>query len=227
MIDEQRFNPLTSEQEKSDELLKKALIFERARAMIEEAAQKVSRDRRDHLDEIAVTGEAFDPAFDVALDELRGVKNRLGAKSDELWARMKECGESFGPGLERLANAVLAKAAYDYEVALCGGFTDNAAEMMLIEKFAANGAEVYSTLDFAEVLGQIRRVYREEWKPTVEKIIPELRQEGRPKYKTKCPLCGGGLYYVHSKNMNDLVRCTTCGLFYRVKEKKGKAARHE
>ena len=221
MIDEQRFNPLNSGQEKSDELLKRSLVYERARARIEEAAQQISRERLEHIAEIAVSGEEYDRSFDVALDELRSVKNRLGAKSDELWARMKECGESFGPGLERLANAVLAKAAYDYEVALCDGFPDSAAEMMLIEKFAVCGAEAYTTLDFTEVLGQIRRVYREEWKPTVERIIPELRQEKQPKYKTRCPLCGGGLYYVHSKNQNDLVRCTTCGLYYQIKPKKG------
>ena len=222
MIDEQRHDPFSQKQEQGDELLRKSLVYERAKVMIEEAAQKIARERKEHLEQIAVTGERFDEAFDLAFNELRGLQNRLGAKADEIWKQMEQVTERFGPGLERLANAVLAKAAYDYEVALCGGFVDNDAEMLLIEKFAKNGAEVYTTLDFAEVLKQIRRVYDEKWKPTAEKSAEELRQEEKPKYKIKCPLCGGGLYYVHSKGQSDLVRCTTCGLFYRVKKPKAR-----
>lgn len=227
MIDEQRFDPFSRSDAKRDELLKNSLIYERARTRIEEAAQKVARERKDHLSEIARTGEPFDESFDLALAELRGLTNRMGAKADELWTQMEKAGEKFGPGLERLANAVLEKAAYDYEAALCGGFPDSEGEMRLIEKFAVCGAEVYTTLDFSEVLGQIRRVYRDEWRPTAERIAPELRKEVRPRYHTKCPLCGGGLYYVHSKGQSDLVRCTTCGLFYLVKKKKGTGTREE
>lgn len=218
MIDEQRNGPLNREQEQGDELLRKSLVFERAKVRIEEAAQRIARERREHLDQIAVTKEPYDESFDLAFNELHGLQNRLGAKADEFWMKMEQTTEKFGPGLERLANAVLAKAAYDYEVALCGGFADNEAEMLLIEKFAKNGAEVYTTLDFMEVLNQIRRIYSERWQPLAEKIAPELRVEDRPKYKTKCPLCGGGMYYVHSKGQSDLVRCTTCGLFHRVKK---------
>lgn len=219
MIDEQRHDTFSQKQEQGDELLRKSLIYERAKVMIEEAAQKIARERREHLEKIAITGERFDEAFDLAFNELRGLQNRLGARADELWKQMEKTTERFGPGLERLANAVLAKAAYDYEVALCGGFPDSEAEMLLIEKFAKSGAEVYTTLDFSEVLKKIAKIHQETWKPLAEKIAPELREEDRPKYKTKCPLCGGGLYYVHSKGQNDLVRCTTCGLFHRVKKK--------
>lgn len=220
MIDEERRNPLNERQAKGDVLLKQSLIYERAKVRIEEAAQKVARDRKAHLTEIAETGEDFDESYDLALSELRGIQIRLGARADELWAEMEATTEKFGPGLERLANAVLENAAYDYEVALCDGFPDSAAEMRLIELFAERGAEVYTTLDFGEVLGQIRRVYYEEWRPKVEKLVPELHEEPKPRYRHKCPLCGGGLYYVHCKSETDLVRCTTCGLFYQVKKKK-------
>lgn len=219
MIDEQRHDPFSQKQEQGDELLRKSLVYERAKVRIEEAAQKVARDRKAHMDEIAVSGDPFDESFDLALSELRGLQNRLGAKADEIWKQMEQVTERFGPGLERLANAVLAKAAYDYEVALCGGFPDSEAEMLLIEKFAKSGAEVYTTLDFSEVLKKIRKIHQETWKPLAEKIAPELREEDRPKYKTKCPLCGGGLYYVHSKGQSDLVRCTTCGLFHQIRKK--------
>ena len=220
MIDEQRINPLNQKQANGDELLRRSLIYERAKTRIEEAAQKVARDRKAHLTEIAETGEDFDESYDLALSELRGIQHQLGAKADEYWARMEKETEMFMPGLERLANAVLESAAYDYEVALCDGFPDSAAEMRLIEIFAERGAEVYTTLDFSEVLGQIRRVYHEEWRPKVEKLVPELHDEPKPRFRHKCPLCGGGLYYVHCKGETDLVRCTTCGLFYQVKKKK-------
>lgn len=219
-IDEQRFDPMNPKQEKGDELLKKSLVYERAKVRIEEAAQRVAHARKAHLEEIAATGEAFDESYDVAFQELTALKNRLGAKADEYWARMEACTEKFGPGLERLANAVLANAAYDYEAALCGGFPDSKAEMHLIEKFAECGAEVYTTLNFMDVLDRIRRVYFDEWLPKVREVTAELRAEPERKYLHKCPLCGGGLYYVHCKGQSDTVRCTTCGLFERVKKEK-------
>lgn len=224
-IDEQRFDPMNPKQEKGDELLKKSLVYERAKVRIEEAAQRVAHARKAHLEEIAATGEAFDESYDVAFQELTALKHRLGAKADEYWARMEACTEKFGPGLERLANAVLAKAAYDYETALCGGFVDNAAEIHLIEKFAEGRASIFTTTDFPGILKKIRRVYSDDWIPLVKSVHKELRDEGKPKYKIKCPLCGGGLYYVHCKGQSDTVRCTTCGLFYLVKEKKGAAKR--
>lgn len=222
MIDEQRFDPFSEKQEKGDELLKRSLIYERAKSMVEEAAQKVARDRKAHLKKIAETREDYDPAYDLAYQELHALCNRFGAKADELWTQMEQTTEKFGPGLQRLANAVLEKAAYDYEAALCGGFPDSEAEMRLIEKFAVQGAEMYTTLDFSEVLWRIRTVYKEEWLPTVKKIVPELREEKTRHFRHKCPLCGGGLYYVHAKGQSDLIRCTSCGLFYTVKKERGK-----
>lgn len=225
MIDEQRADPFSREEQTGDELLKRSLIYERAKSRIEEAAQKVARDRKAHIETIAVTGEDFDASYDVAISELNGLKNQLGAKADALWKQMEEVMPKFGPGLERLANAVLAKAAYDYETALCGGFVDNAAEIHLIEKFAEGRASIFTTTDFLGILKKIRRVYSDDWIPLVKSVHKELRDEGKPKYKIKCPLCGGGLYYVHSRGPDDIVRCTTCGLFYLVKEKKGAAKR--
>ena len=222
MIDEQRFDPFSEKQQKGDELLKRSLIYERAKSMVEEAAQKVARDRKAHLKKIAETREDYDPAYDLAFQELRAVQDHLGAKADELWKQMEQATEKFGPGLQRLANAVLAKAAYDYEVALCGGFPDSDSEIMMIEKFANHGAEMYTTLDFSEVLWRVRTVYKEEWLPTVKKIVPELREEKTRHFRHKCPLCGGGLYYVHAKGQSDLIRCTSCGLFYTVKKERGK-----
>lgn len=222
MIDEQRADPFSREEQTGDELLKQSLIYERAKSRIEEATQKVARDRRAHMETIAVTGEDFDASYDVAISELNGLKNQLGAKADALWKQMEQTTEKFGPGLERLANAVLAKAAYDYEAALCGGFPDSEAEMRLIEKFAVQGAEMYTTLDFSEVLWRIRTVYKEEWLPTVKKIVPELREEKTRRFRNKCQLCGGGLYYVHAKGQSDLIRCTSCGLFYTVKKEREK-----
>ncbi|MBR3239494.1 MAG: hypothetical protein IKF99_13755 [Oscillospiraceae bacterium] len=222
MIDEQRFDPFSEKQQKGDELLKRSLIYERAKSMVEEAAQKVARDRKAHLKKIAETREDYDPAYDLAFQELRAVQDHLGAKADELWKQMEQATEKFGPGLQRLANAVLAKAAYDYEVALCGGFPDSDSEIMMIEKFANHGAEMYTTLDFSEVLWRVRTVYKEEWLPTVKKIVPELREEKTRHFRHKCPLCGGGLYYVHAKGQSDLIRCTSCGLFHTVKKERKK-----
>lgn len=220
MIDEQRFDPFSEKQEKGDELLKRSLVYERAKVRIEEIVQRIAKERNDYLREINASGEEYDESYDVVLCELRGLCHQMGAKADEYWKKMEQTTEKFGPGLERLANAVLAKAAYDYEAALCGGFVDSEAEIHLIEKFATCGAELYTTMDFSEILGKIRRVYRDQWKPLVEKVIPELRKESKPRYLHKCPLCGGGLYYIHGKGQSDLIRCTTCGLFHTVKKER-------
>lgn len=226
MIDEQRANPFSRDEQKGEELLNQSLAYERAKTHIEEAAQMVMRKRREHLESIAVSGEAYDPAFDVALNGLRGLQHEFGANADKLWAQMEEVTPKFGPGLERLANAVLAAAANDYEAALCdGGTKETLSEIYMIEKFAECGAEAYTTLNFMDVLDRIKLVYRKEWLPLAEKVWRELRDERKPMYRHKCPLCGGGLYYVHSRGQSDLLRCTSCSLFYRVKEKKGDAKR--
>lgn len=220
MIDEQRADPFNRDEEKGEELLRKSLIYERARTIIEEAAQKVSRDRKTHLQTIAESGEEYDRAFDVALDGLRGLQHEFGAKSDKLWKQMEAVTPKFGPGLERLANAVLEAAAYDYEVALCDGFHDSKAEIYMIEKFASCGAEAYTTLNFFDVLDRIRKVYEAEWLPMVKTILPDLASGKAPTQKTSCPLCGGGLYFSRNRaSGGGAVRCTTCGLSYMTGQK--------
>ena len=217
MIDEQRANPFSREEQKGEELLKQSLSYERAKTHIEEAAQMVARKRREHLETIAVSGEAYDPAFDVALDGLRGLQNEFGAKADKLWRQMEEVSPKFGPGLERLANAVLTAAANDYETALCDGFHDSKAEIYMIEKFSKCGAEAFTSLHFPDVLERIRTVYENEWLPTVKRILPDLVSGKMKDYRTKCRLCDGGLYFSKNRvSAGGTVRCTTCGLFYPV-----------
>ncbi len=227
MIDEQRLGALNYAQKRGDELLQGSLAYERAKARIETVMQEINAEKRKHYLDAALAHETPDSSYDLALEELRYAKNRLGAKSDELWTRMEECTELFGPGLERLANAVLKKAALDYEAALCGAFFDNEAEMRLIEKFAAHGSEAYTTLNFSDVLGQIRRIHKEKFVPHCGKIVKELRAEKTPKYRHSCDLCGGGLYYVRRKGGNDIIRCTSCELFYPVKKEKKRGEKLE
>lgn len=229
MIEEQRANPFSPDEAKGEELLRQSLTYERAKARIEEVARLVAQKRREHLLSTALTEEEYDRSFDVVLDGLRGLQHEFGAKSDKLWKQMEEVTPKFGPGLERLANAVLEAAAYDYETALCDGFHDSKAEIHMIEKFAVCGAEAYTTLNFLDVLDRIRRVYAAEWLPTVKKLATDLRNGTVKDYRTKCPLCGGGLYFSKNRvSKGGAVRCTTCGLFYQVGGgKKGGEKREE
>lgn len=129
-------------------------------------------------------------------------------------------------GVENLCNAVIQTAAQDYETSLCGGGHDG--ERTRIEKFAEDGADSYTTIDFEGVLARIRaarpqfaKTAREHASEIIAETNANRENDGDNRKNTyKCPLCGGGLYaYGKSSGGIQQIRCTGCNLFEAVSTK--------
>ncbi len=215
-IDDQRGQPFTEREKRADELLQESLCYERARSRIEELIRVVGQDRKADTERSWKSGEDPDQSIDVVLDELRQAKINVSKKADEKWSEMGRCRARFSPGLERLANAVIVRAVEDYEETISSG--KYTSEQISIEKFAEHGAERFTTLDLVSVLRQVRGVYSNKFIPLCEEIWEELLAEKAPKFRHRCPLCGGGLYYAGRKHGGDRVRCNNCALFWLVPE---------
>ena len=102
----------------------------------------------------------------------------------------------------------------------------------LIEKFARNGAEIYTKLDFYKVLKRIESAYPQFVKTVKERgdeIIEETRRirkkNGNMRYaKIRCPNCGCGLYASGSEVGGlQMIRCVGCNFqeYFRVKRHAG------
>jgi hypothetical protein len=202
-----------------EELMAESMVLERATTMLTAMMQDMARRRNQNEIDAAAGENAPDKAYDVVIDLLRDGRRKLRIKSNELWKEAERKSELHEPAVEALANAVIQKAAEDYECALCGkGF---AAEKIRIEKFAEEGAEAYTKLDLDSVLARIRAAHPEFVKTArknVEDIVADTKRirdahdDVRSKAKHRCPLCGGGLFaYGKNKNKNIVViRCTGC-----------------
>ena len=205
----------------ADELLRESMALERARSRIDALISQILSERKEAAAAAIQEGRSPDKALDHVVEGLRALRADIIQRADDTWEEMHRLRERFGPGLQRLANAVIQNAAEDYEKALSGYFQDDAAEMRMIELFADHGAEVYSEVDFGNVLARIKGVYQRSFIPLAQKVYRELLTESRPLYRYKCPLDGGGLY-INRDGGRPKVACSTCDLFWTIPEKEAK-----
>lgn len=116
--------------------------------------------------------------------------------------------------LHNLANATIKQAVVDYEQALCHPGEMSSRTITEIEKFAENGAEVFTELDFAAILRRIKAAHR-EFNDLVSRELKTIHAERKSKKKTiRCPLCGGALYTRVNRDLRGYltVACTGCDL---------------
>ena len=218
-------------EEKVSGLIDEALVYERMDSRISDIIVKLTSERANHIKECKETGETPDKSFDMLLRIMEGTRNRIRDKSNKLWSEVDQTAEKYPSGYEELAQAVLELAARDYESALCGCYGSES-QKYLIEKFAKNGAEIYTKLDFYKVLKKIEDAYPKFVKTVKDhgdEIIEETKRirykSGNMRYaKIRCPNCGCGLYASgNTVNGLQMIRCVGCNFqeYYRVKRHAG------
>ena len=219
-------------EEKVSGLIDEALVYERMDSRISDIIVKLTSERANHVKECKETGDTPDKSYDALLKIMDDTRNSIRDRSNELWAEVDKTAEKHESGYEALAQAVLELAARDYESALCGCYGSES-QKYLIEKFARNGAEIYTKLDFYKVLKRIESAYPKFVKTVKEhgdEIIEETRRirekkNGKMRYaKIRCPNCGCGLYASGSEISGlQMIRCVGCNFqeYYRVKRHVG------
>ena len=218
-------------EEKVSGLIDEALVYERMDSRISDIIVKLTSERANHVKECKETGETPDKSFDMLLRIMEGTRNRIRDKSNKLWSEVDQTAEKYPSGYEELAQAVLELAARDYESALSGCYGSES-QKYLIEKFAKNGAEIYTKLDFYKVLKKIEDAYPKFVKTVKDhgdEIIEETKRirykSGNMRYaKIRCPNCGCGLYASGSEVGGlQMIRCVGCNFqeYYRVKRHAG------
>lgn len=220
-----------------EELMAQSMAYERAQARVGDAMNKLSRERNKAYDECRETGETLDPSYDLALQAMKTAREELRRTGNRLWKQAEQTADIYPPAVENLANAVVERAVYDYEMALSGA--GNALHRADVERFARDGAEAYTGIDLKQVLRKCREAYpifaamvREHG----DEIIQETRRN-REKHINlelntyKCPMCGGALYAYGTAPRDGLQRinCTGCSFTgtYAVDEKGSKHGRKE
>ena len=199
------------------DLVSESLVWERAyngmMKILDEAIMKLNTNLR----ESKKNGEEADRALAVIVEYLKADANAFRTKSDMFWEKADKVSEKHDEGYRRLADAIIERAASDYEVALCGA--GNEKERKLIELFAIDGAEKYTRLDLEAVLQRIKRVHPKFVKLCWEKG-KQIRDETRDARKKKrdinentvrCPLCGRALYaWGPTARGLQTIRCCGC-----------------
>lgn len=209
-----------------DYYIHESLLYERAYSRISRIITDLMHQRVEENKQAKQNGEEQDGSFGILLDVLGKQKRTFRKRADALWECAEKYSDKFDAGYERLANAVMKHAAEDYEAALCGDGCES--EKQLIEKFAKNGAETYTTLDFEEILKKIRNAHpkftayvKQHTDDIVkETVIIRANKGDLRDSKYRCPFCGGGLYAIKDRRFAPQIRCTGCGFFEEIKVKR-------
>lgn len=218
----------------SSEALAYATTLERVCNRLRGLITQVGMEQKKHKKEAFKTGERVDDSYEILLAYLTVALGHCGAMCDGAWEKVEGEISPSSEGLERLGNAVILQAVYDYEAALSRGSKFDHDTMKDIERFAdSKDAEFFSGVNFAETLSRIKHIY-----PQFQKMVREYgayiiadtmwirrhTSNGAMVFKNakyKCPLCGGGLY-AYEKKVGGVqrIRCSGCNLegWYRVKE---------
>lgn len=210
---------MTQKEREVNYLVDESLAYERAQTRVQEFISDLRRAKNADKTAAEKGGVLPDKSYQIVIDAMFETLEALKARSDMLWDAAEKKADKYDAGFERLAQAVMESAAADYEAALgCPG-EDAKSERKRIEKFAENGAERFTHLDFEEVLGRIRSEWPKFHSYVVEnaaEIVADSRKSRRVEphlrnARHRCPMCGGVLY-VRGAPLGDLhtVRCTGC-----------------
>lgn len=207
------------------ELIKESMTLERAVSLCSSLANEAAK-RRNEANKGKRRPEDEDESYDLVINVINEAKDRFKADSDQLWKQAENRCRLDDDGVENLLNAVIQRAALDYELALSNrGFPDAIRE---VEEFFRGDADVFTKADVTEVPRRIRMAHRrfvEIAHDQIADIIRETkenRKAGRDMCdnSVRCPLCGGGVYeYGVPYNGRHQVRCTGCNLSESVKLK--------
>lgn len=203
-----------------DQYIIESMMYERAQSTASAIMNDLAAKRNENERYCKQSGDVPDGSFQLVIDALSKAKKGYAKESNRLWKLAEKNAEIYEPGVENLCNAIIQKAAEDYESALCGGGSES--EKLRIEKFAEHGADSYTGLDFRDILSRIR-----DAKPKFSKVVQEHAQEiinetnanrkndgDNRNNKYRCPLCGSGLF-AYGKKVAGMqqIRCTGCAFW--------------
>lgn len=206
-----------------NDYMQKSLVFERAWYMVNTVMRSIGAERKENTKEAARNGELPDESYNIVLADLRRIKKEYRKKSEELWNKAKQISGVDDSVYDRLANAVIERAAIDYEIAISAG---NAGRMAELESFARSDyADDLTKCDVPAILQKIRyawpgwKAYVTENAEDIAADTIELRRKRtsniEAKFKYRCPFCGGGLnmYSRAVKNEGRRFVCSGCAFF--------------
>lgn len=163
-----------------------------------------------------------DPAYTEQIEWLKERKAKLRKLSDNAFEAHRRTHNEFDSfGATELGNAILERAALDYENALCKKDERTKAE---VERFANETAYLYTDLDPNAILWRIREKHKEFVRlahsrvRSIAEVTEKIRKQRRHDFSSeenenRCPLCGGGMYIKHHlKSDLVLIGCTGCSL---------------
>lgn len=201
--------------------LETSMLYEAAYSEIGALIDIIRHKQIKNADAARKDGEEPSQHYKVVLKSLKNAQEGLRKKSDDAFIRHKNALKDVNDdGIENLANAVIARAAEDYELALChNDFEAQGA----IEDFAKTNAKLYTTLDVMYVLNRINSSYKRFQKKAhneIESLIVDTAylkknrdHDGISSKRNphRCPLCQGGMYVrLKLKKNQYLVGCTSC-----------------
>lgn len=196
-------------EKKTSWLMQESLIYERAYSRICRIIDELTEDKNRDAQMAKETGEAPDASYKVLFEILTDARKRIRDKSDELWLKTERSTDHYDSGYENLFNAIVIRAAQDYEEALCGMTNDRSIDM--IEKFLPKRF----TDPIRRAKPKFSKVVKEHGKEITDETMEKRKNGGDMRENTvKCPLCGCGLY-AWGSNQHGLqrIKCTGCSLF--------------
>ena len=218
-----------------EKAMKESLLYDRAygrmQLIINDMLAKQKADDSVDLE----NGEECEKSYDIMLKDLRMLANSYEIESKRLWTMVENKAEYGNRAMENLANAIVATAVEDYEMAISGIGCDE--EKSMIEYFADQcdrGELVFTKLKVNDLLEQVRKGHKEFVKFAEkhgEEIIAETKRIRSQKGDLadshyKCPMCGGGLYAQTQYGVHRVV-CTHCYLSEVLKADKKKVILRE
>lgn len=195
-------------------LIDESLVYERAYSRVCRILNEVMEDKNRDINMARETGEKPDESYKILTDKLIELRDWLRDKSDGLFKTADAGAYKYERGYENLFNAIVLRAAQDYEAKLCG-YEDvvnrkmmdmNPPECMLSEKLMKRIRAGHKKFEM---------VIQERGREIVQETI-EARKEKRDLElnSVKCPLCGRALYaYGKERGGVQQIKCTGCSLF--------------
>ena len=181
--------------------------------------------RRKAAEKARESRKAFVDVYTPQLDRIKEEKKIYRKLSDAYYEKHKQLPIEFDEdAVIRLANAIVERAALDYEAALCKG---NSKVITEVETFAKDNAGFYTRTDVERILARIRKAHKEFKQYAYDNIASIIETTDRINRKKKhnyvefndkcnhnrCPLCGMGLYIKKRYNGGGyLVACGGCSL---------------
>lgn len=205
---------MTEKEKNTNWLVQESLIYERAYSRICRIIDDLQEEKNADIKTAKENGEETDGSFKVLLEMLTDLRKKLRDQSDELWIKAERSTDRYDSGYENLFNAIVVRAAQDYEEALCGMTNERSIDM--IEKFLPKRF----TNPIRKAQPEFAKVVKEHGKEILDETKQkrrELKRHNRGDMRDnsiKCPLCGCGLY-AWGSNQNGLqkIKCTGCSLF--------------